>query len=136
MLGSGAHFFQILGIAIARRRQPQIVCRKIADGIAVHRQLRRARGGHDGEALAFQFLQHRSADRLDLRHDVVGPMPLDRVAQLVAVEHREHLARIGHLHGGRVVVGVAGHDIGAQPLGRNNEFAPQFARTEQQDSCA
>ena len=55
------------------------------------------------------------------------------ITQRLGIEHREHLARIGELHGGRVIVGVAGHHMRPQPLRRDDEFAPQLARTEQQD---
>ena len=107
--------------------------RQIADRIAVHRQLRRAGRWDDGKALVLQFRQHGCADRLDLGDDIVGPVLFRRFAQLFAVEHGEDFARIGQLHGRRIVIGIAGHDIGTQPLGRNDEFAAQLARTEQQD---
>ena len=75
----------------------------------------------------------RDEVRLDLGHDIVGIVPLYGCTQSFAIEHREHFARIGQLHRGRVVIGIAGHDIGPQPLGRDNEFAPQFAGAEQED---
>ncbi len=77
--------------------------------------------------------EHRGADRLDLGDDEIGVVLGDRGAQRDPVEHREYLTRIGDLHRGRIVIAVAGDDPAAEPLGRNDEFAPQFARTEQQD---
>ena len=133
MLRGRLHFLEILGVAVSGGDKAQIIGRKVADRVAVHRQLRGARRGHDGEAFLLQFGQYRSADRLDLGDDVIGPVLLGRLAQLVAIEHGEHFACIGQLHGGRIVIAVAGDDIGAKPLGRDRELAPQFARAEQED---
>ena len=133
MLRGRLHFLEILGVAISGGNEAQIIGRKVADRVAVHGQLRGARRGDDGEALFLQFGQYRSADRLDFGDDVIGPVLFGYTAQRLAIEHGEHLACIGQLHGGRIVIAVAGHDIGAEPLGRNHEFAPQLARAEQED---
>ena len=84
-------------------------------------------------ALALQIGQHRGVDRLDLRHDEVGPVLLDRRAQRGAVEHREDFARVGDLHGRRIGIAVAGDDPAAEPLGGDGEFAAELARAEQHE---
>ena len=128
-----AHFLQRFGIAIARSRQAQFPGGEIANAVAVHRQLGRAGGRDDGEALPLQLDQHLGADGLDLGHDEIGAVLLHRGAQGRAVEHREHLPPVGHLHRGGIVIGIAGHDPRAEPLGRDDEFAPQFAGAEEED---
>ena len=49
-------------------------------------------------------------------------MLVDNLRQGCAIEHIEYFARIGHLHGWRKGIFVAGHDIEARPLGRDGEF--------------
>ena len=118
---------------VARSGQPQFPRCHITDRIAVHGQLSSARRRDDMIALGLHIGQYLRADRLDLRHDQVWLMFFDRCAQPVAVEHRKDLAGIGDLHRGRMVIGVAGDHIGAQTLGRDGEFAAQFAGAEEQD---
>ena len=84
-------------------------------------------------AFALELGQRRRVDRLDLGDDMVGAMLLDRRAQRRPVEHRENLARIGELHRRGIVVAVAGDHPAAEPLGRDRDFAPEFARPEQHD---
>ena len=75
--------------------------------------------------------QGRGVDRLDLGHDDVGPVLLDRGAERGAVEHREDFERVGKLHRRRVGVAVAGDDPAAEALGGDREFAAELARSEQ-----
>ena len=110
----------------SRRRASRIASRFIV--------VARGAGGRDDvPALGLQRDQLLGADRLDLGHDMIGPVLLDRGAQRGAVEHREDLARVGDLHRRRAGIGIAGDDIGAEPLGRDDELAAELARAEQQD---
>jgi hypothetical protein len=133
VLGPDQHFLQALGIPIPRGAQPQLDRRDFADAVAVHRHLRGARRGNDGEALGLQLGEHFGADRLDFWHDIIGPMLLHRGAQQLAVEHREDLEIIGHLHRRGACIGVARDHMGAEPLGRDHELAAELARAEEQD---
>ena len=78
-----------------------------------------------------QLGQRRGVDRLDLGDDDVGLVLLDRGAERLAVEHREDLERVGHLHRRRIGVAVAGDHPAAEPLGGDGEFAAELARAEQ-----
>ena len=60
----------------------------------------------------------------------------DGRAQSRAVEHREHLALVRHLHRRCAVITVTGDHMAAQPLAGDNEFLAQLARPEQQDFCS
>ena len=80
-----------LGEAVARGAQAELLGGEIADGVAVHGQLRGAGGGDDVPAFRLELDQLLGADRLDLGHDEVGPVRLDRAAQGGAVEHRDDL---------------------------------------------
>ena len=73
------------------------------------------------------------ADRLDFGDDHVGAVPGHGGGERIAVEHREHLAGVGHLHGRGACIGIARHDGLSQPLRRDYELLAQFARTEQHD---
>ena len=130
-----AHLVEVLRIAVFRGHETEIVRREVADCIAVHGKLRRLGGRHDVETLFLKFGKDRSANGLDFRNDVVRPVPFGRVSQLFAIEHREDLARIGQLHCGGIVIGIAGHDIGAEALGGDDEFAAQFSGAEKEDLC-
>ena len=80
---------------------------------------------------ALELGQRRGVDRLDLGDDDVGLVLLDRGAKRLAVEHREHLERVGDLHRRRVGIAVAGDDPAAEALGGDREFAAELARAEQ-----
>jgi len=81
-----------LSIPIPRRRQTQLVRGQIADRIAVHGQLRRARGGNDIESLIFELRENLGPDCLNLGHDQVRLVTFDRSAQGRPIEHRKNLA--------------------------------------------
>ena len=83
--GGGGEFLAARCIFEGRSFQAEFARGKVADGIAVHRQLRRARRGDDVEALCFDLGEDFGTDRLDLGHDVVGLVPFDCGAQRVAV---------------------------------------------------
>ena len=85
------------------------------------------------KAFGFDFGEDFGADGLDLGHDMVGLMFLDRTAQRIAVEHRKHFIGVGDLHCRRAVIAVARDDAATEPLRRNDEFASEFARTKQQN---
>jgi len=118
---------------VARGRQPKVARGKIADPVAIHRQLDRSGRGHDVPPFALERGEHVGVDRLDLGDDMIGAMLFDRAPQRRPVEHREDFARVGELHRGSIVVAVAGDHPASEPLGGNRHFAPQFARSEQHD---
>lgn len=62
-----------------------------------------------------------------------GAVPGHGGGERIAVEHRKHLAGVGHLHGRGACIGIARHDGLSQPLRRDYELLAQFARTEQHD---
>jgi hypothetical protein len=59
---------------------------------------------------------------------------LDRGAKGLAVEHREDLEGVCHLHGRRILVTVAGDDPAAEPLGGDCEFPAELAGTQEHQS--
>src|SRR5690606_31298658 len=73
------------------------------------------------------------ADGLDLWHDQIGLVLFDGGAQFIAIEPREYLALVRDLHRRGRRISVTSDDIGTKALGRNSDFAAQFARTQQQD---
>src|SRR5206468_1136519 len=65
----------------------------------------------------------------------IRPVLLDRRTQLLAVEHREDLERVGELHRRGVGVAVAGDHPAAETLGGDGELAAELARAEQHQGC-
>ena len=131
--GSLLQFGERRGVEITGGLQPQLPGGKVADGLAVHREIDGAGARHDLDALAFEVVEAFGADRLDLGDDDVGAVPGHGGGERIAVEPREHLAGVGHLHGRGACIGIARHDGLSQPLRRDYELLAQFARTEQHD---
>ena len=130
--GGLLQFLERRGIEIAGCFQPQFLCRQIADGLAVHREIHgpgTRRHLHPGP---FEIVEPFGTDGLDLGNDDVRTVFGNRCRQRIAVEHIENLKGIGHLHRGSTRILVACHDGLAQPLGRNHELLAQFARTQEQ----
>ena len=126
------YLLEVLGISIFRCDQTEFVRGKIANGIAVHRKLGCAGGGDDLETRLFKIDENLRPDGLDLRHDVIRPMPFHGFAKLRSIQHREHFTRVGHLHCGRMIIRIAGDDPRPEPLGRYHELAAEFAGAEEQ----
>ena len=55
-------------------------------------------------------------------------MLVDHSLKRIAIKHRKDFALIGHLHGGRIIISVAGNHILAGTHSGNHEFLTQFAR--------
>ena len=121
-----------VGKPIGRGGQAQGFRRQSADALTVHGESRGAGGGNHRKALGFECQQGFGVDGLDLRHDQIGLFGLDHLAQPRAVEHREHVAAVRHLHCGRVGVTVAGNHLHAQTLKLDDHLLAQFAAAEKQ----
>ena len=117
-----------------RRDEAELARGEIADPVAVHGQLDRLRRRRDAPPFLLELGQGRGVDRLDLRNDHVRLVLLDRFAERRAVEHREHLERVGDLHRGRILITVAGDHPAAEPLGGDRELPAQLAGAEQHQS--
>ena len=59
-------------------------------------------------------------------------LAFEYLAQPRAVEHGQHMAAIGHLHGRRIRVAIAGDDLEAEALKFDNHFFAQLARSAEQ----
>jgi hypothetical protein len=60
-------------------------------------------------------------------------VPVDGRAERRAIEHRKDLGLVGKLHRRRAGIAVAGDDMGAEPLGGDDELAAELPGTEEQD---
>jgi hypothetical protein len=121
------------GIAIAGRAQAKLAGGEIADRFAVHREIRRPRGRHDLNPLLLVIVESLGADRLDLRHDNVRLMLCDDGVERLAIEHVDHLAPVGHLLRGGVVVTIDGDDPMAEAFDGDHELLPQLPAAQQHD---
>ena len=119
-------------ICVAGGAQPKPVRRKVADGVAVHREVGRSRARDHGLAALLEREQLCRADRLDLRHHEVRLVPPDDPAQRCAVEHVDDLVSVCHLHRRRARVAVHGDHAAPEPLGADHRFLAEFARAEEE----
>ena len=122
----------VAGETVGRRVQAQLFRRQPADAFAVHGQAGGAGGGHHGDAFLLQLEQLVGGDGLDLRHDEVRPLLFHHAPYRGAVEHVDHVAAVGHLHGRRVGVAVHGDHFAAQPHQLDADLFAQFAGAQQQ----
>ena len=118
----GAAVCLAVGEAVRGGRQAQLLRREPPDAFAVHGNLRRPRGGDDGEALALQREQSLRRDGLNLGDNEVGPLVLGDFAQGVAVEHIDDVGPVRDLHGGRIGIAVHGDDFDPQSLQLDDDF--------------
>ena len=132
-LDGGAELGLGLGEAIGRGGQAERLGGEAADALPVHGQARGAGRGDDGVALALEREEGVGGDGLDLRDDEVGLLFFDHRAELLGVEHREDVARVGDLHGRGVVVAVAGDDVDAEALELEGDLLAELAGAEQED---
>ena len=121
------------GVGVASGGQTQFTRGQIANGVAVHGHVRGKGAGHHTEARLLQLQQLARADGLDLGHDEVRLVTLRHAANGRAVQHVDHLVRVGHLHGGRIGIAIHGHYAAPKPLGADREFLAKFTRAEQQN---
>jgi hypothetical protein len=128
----GLQFCQRVGELVGRGGEAEFLGGQPPDAFAVHGQLRRARGGdHLGEALLFDFDQHRGGDGLDLGHHQLGLFLLDQGAQRGAVGHGHDMAAMRHLHARRIGIAVHADHLAAEALQCDNYLLAQFAAAEQ-----
>ena len=82
----------------------------------------------------FQLDQGRGGDGFDFRHDEVRLLGLDHGTQGSAVEHVDHVAAMGNLHGRRVGVAIHGNHFNAQALQLDHHFLAQLTTATQQNA--
>ena len=111
-----------LGVVVLGRAQSQLLGGQVAYGAPVHGEVHGAGRRHHLYALLLELEEALGAYGLDLGHDDVGLVLTDDGLEGVAVEHVQHFALVGHLHGGRVVVAVAGNDVLPGPHGGDDKF--------------
>jgi len=112
---------------VGRGRELELFGGEAADALAVHGEFGGAGGGDDALALLLEFHEDVGGDGLDLWHDEVGLLEGDDAAQRHGVEHGEDVAAVGDLHGGGVVVAVAGDDFAAEALELDGDFLAELA---------
>jgi hypothetical protein len=71
-------------------------------------------------------------DRLDFRHHEIRAFGLDQAAQRGAVEHVDHMAAMGDLHGRRAGIAVHRDHFDREPLQFDRHFLAELARAEEQ----
>ena len=119
------------GESIGRGLDAEFLMGEAADSFTVHRKPRGAsRGGHV-VALFLEFHKGGCGDSLDLGDDMVGLLKLHDAAELIAVEHVEDVAAVGHLHRGSTRILVAGHYLHAEALELESHFLAEFSATEE-----
>ena len=132
--GRDAKLLQGIGETVGRSRQPQRFGGKPANALAVHGELRGARGrGNPRKALGLDFHKQVGGDGLDFRHDDVRALLLDERAQRDPVSHGDHVRPVRHLVARRVRVPVNRDHFNSQALQCDDHFLAQFARPEQHD---
>ena len=99
---------------------------KYPDVQTVIDEIHGAGGRHHLDALFLELKQALRTDGLDLGHDDVGLVFLHHGLEGIAVEHGEHLALVGHLHGRCVVITVAGDHILSCAHGGYHELLTEF----------
>ena len=127
------HLLQAFGIEILRCRQTQFHRRHLADAVTVHGHEGGARRGNDVQpASSYAF---KTSVRIASTSGTMksGSVLVDGSRQRGGVQHGEDLGLVGNLHGRGTGIGIAGHHMGAQPLGGDDELAAQFTRAEQQN---
>ena len=112
---------------VSGRAQPQFLGGEVAYGPPVHSVVDGACARHHLHSLPLVVEQALGAYGFNLRHNDVGLVSGHGSVEGVAVEHAEHIALIGHLHGRGAGIAVASHDILPCPLGCNDELTAQFA---------
>ena len=127
LVGGTPEFVIRLGVEIFRRAQPQFLGGKVANGTAVHGIVHCLGTGHHLHPLPLIVEKAFGAYGLYLRHNDVGAVLAHHGIEGLAVEHGEHLALVGHLHGRCPLISVASHHILSRPLGGNDKFLAQFA---------
>ena len=127
LVGSLLEFLERLGVEILGRTQAQLFRGQVADSPTVHGVVDGTSRRHHLHSLLLKLEEALGTDGLNLGHNDIGLMLLHHSLQRIAVKHGKHLALVGHLHGWRIVVAVAGDDILASPLGGNHKLFAQFA---------
>ncbi len=109
-------FFKIGGEAIGRRLDAQFLGGEAADPLAIHGQQGCCgRRGHV-KALFFKLYELGSGYGFHLGDDMVRLLLENHLAQGLGIGHVKHSRAIGHLHGRRVGIFIAGNDFYAKAL--------------------
>lgn len=132
LLHGPAHLLGGAGVAVARRLEAELLCGQFANSFAIHGVVDRACARHHLYAALLIVVEALGADGFDLGHDDIGLMPLHDAVESIAGEHVQHLALVGHLHGGRIGIFIAGHYVLAHSLGRNGKLFAELAGAQQQ----
>ena len=106
--------------------------RQLADPLAVHRQEGCIGCRYHIIPLLLQLHQCGGSDSLHLGDNQIGLLLLYDFAKFGAVQHRQHIAAMSHLHRRGVLVPVKGHDLYTITLQLYCNLFPQFSRTAQQ----
>ena len=128
-LRSSFQLIERFGIKIFSSFQAQFLGSKITDSLAIHSKIHSTRTGYYLNTFFFKIIKTLCADGLNFRYNNIRLMFAHYTFQSIAVKHTEHLTLISHLHGRRSGIGIAGNDILAFALGRNNELLTQFTGT-------
>ena len=130
----GAIGFLGVGKAIGGGFEPEFLGSKPPDAFTVHCQLRRSRiRDHGGHPLGFQCRQRVGSNRFDLRNHKMGSLGFDHCAKSIAIQHRQHMRSVGHLHGWGIRVGINSDHFDAIALEFDHDLLTQFAGAAQKD---
>ena len=122
------------GETIGRCGQPQRLGRQPPDALAVHGQLRGARGGDHLKPFGFEFDEGRRGDGLDFGHDERGAFLFDDCAYRGAIGHVDDVMTMRHLHGRRARIAVDRDHLAAEPCQFDGDFLAEFAAAQQHDA--
>jgi len=124
-----------LSAKATRRGESQFLRRQAPDALAVHGELRGARGrDHLGQSGALDLDQHVSGDGLDLGDDDLRPFPFHQRAQRRAVGHVDDMRAMRDLVTGGVGVAVNRDGLHAQALQGDDHLLAELAGAEQHDA--
>ena len=130
----GAVVFEGVGKVVRRGWQVQLFGCQATNAFAVHGQ-RSSAGSRDYvETFSFQLDQGGSGDGFDFRNDKVRLFCFDHGTQGGAIEHVDHVAAVGNLHGRCIGVAVNGDHFDPQTLQFDDNFFAQLTAATQHDA--
>ena len=77
------------------------------------------------------MIQTFGTDCFDFRNDDVRMIFFNHLIQSISIQHTEHFARIGNLHGRSIRIRITRNYILSQTLSSNHKLFSQFAGTQQ-----
>ncbi len=117
---------------VGRCGEAELFGREAADSFTIHGKESSAGCWSNVVALFLELHEHRGGNRLNFGYDMVGVLEFYHPSQSFGVEHIDHMAAVGYLHGGGAGVAVYGYHFNAQALELDSHFFAELAAAEQE----